>query len=213
MRFKKIILAILIILIAQLKAEAQDSTGAVNVAKDSVAKMLVSDNPKPSGIFVAPLFGLSIPIQKLHQNSTSAFNYGVRLEFASIHIYPIVIGVSFQSQKFKGSDNYKTMNLLNDFQTKVTTFGLGVDVLLNKYLKTSFTLPFITIEGKYIKVTRTILPDIELPDIKKDDSVMGASVGLGFTLFIFDVYGNYTYAKDYSNIAMQLRLHLPLLKF
>lgn len=213
MIFKKLYLVVLIILVSGLQLSAQDSTNVQNIPKDTLTRKLVSDNPKPGGIFAAPLFGLSIPIQKLNLNSTSAINFGIRIEYASIHIYPVVIGISVQTQNFKGSDNFKTMNLLDDFQTKVTSFGLGADILLNKYLKTSFTLPFLTIEGKYITVKRIILPDKTIPEIKPDDSLLGFSMGLGFTLYIFDVYGNYTFAKDYSNAALQLRFHIPVLKF
>ncbi len=213
MIFKKIYLVLILIPVFCLQLYAQDSTDAKNITSDTLTRKLVSDNPKPGGIFAAPLFGLSIPIQKLRLNSTSAINFGIRLEYASIHIYPVVIGISIQTQNFKGSDNFKTLNLLDDFQTKVTTFGFGADILLNKYLKTSFTLPFFTVEGKYITVKRIILPDKTIPEIKPDDTLLGFSMGLGFTLYIFDVYGNYTFAKDYSNAAVQLRFHIPVLKF
>ena len=213
MNLKKIFTALILLLICQSAIMAQDSTGVQDIPQDTVKRKFISDNPRPSGIFAAPLFGLSIPVKNLHQNSGSAINYGIRLEYASINIYPIIIGVSFQMQNFKGSDNFKTANLLDDFQTKVTTFGVGADILLNKFLKSNFTLPFFTIEGKYIKVSRTMVPEIAIDDIKLSDSIIGVSAGLGFTIYIFDIYGNYTFAKDYSNIALQLRFHVPVLKF
>ena len=212
MILKKVLYILIITLLIQSGTRAQDTTKSQSI-QDSTERKLVSDNLKPAGIFISPIFGLSFPIQKLNLNSSSTFNLGIRLEYASIKLYPVIFGVSYQSQNFKGNDNFKTNNLLNDFQTKITSFGVGFDLLLNKFIKANFTMPFFTLEGKYIKVSRIIDPDIELPDIKKTDSVMGVSAGLGFTVFIFDIYGNYVYAKDYSSIGIQVRSHIPLLKF
>jgi|GEM_PF-6685147 hypothetical protein len=87
MIFKKVYLVLLLILVSALQLIAPDSTDVQNIPKDTLTRKLVSDNPKPGGIFAAPLFGLSVPIQKLRLNSTSAFNFGIRLEYASIHLY------------------------------------------------------------------------------------------------------------------------------
>jgi len=200
---------ILIILILAISVRLYSQEGEPK--KDSVIK-LVSDKPVPSGIFLSANIGIDIPFQKFSENSSTALILGARLEYASLKIYPVVIGVSYQYQSNPGGDEFKTVNLLNSFDTKIHSFGIGFDVILNKYLKSSFTIPFLTLELKYLSAKREISPEGALPELLREESIIGFSGGLGFTLFIFDIYGTYNYAKDYSSISVRTRVRIPVLK-
>lgn len=183
-----------------------------NIKKDSLRK-LVSDKPEPSGLFLSVGLGADIPFSDFADNSSTALCLGARIEYSALKIYPFVAGVSYQYQSNEGNDDFKTVNLLNGMNTTIHSFGLGFDVNLNKYLKSSFTIPFLLLEVKYLMTKREINPESALPDLLREESVIGFSGGLGFTLYVFDIYGTYTHAKNYSSFAVKTRFRIPILKF
>jgi hypothetical protein len=128
-------------------------------------------------------------------------------------IYPIVIGATIQYQNHDGADDFKTLYLINTMSTKITSFGISVDMLLNKYLKSSFTIPFIFLEARSVNVKREVSPPENHPNLKATDNTIGFGGGAGFTLYIFDIYLTYFSAKEYSTISLKTRFKFPLIKF
>ena len=172
-----------------------------------------SYSQKLNGIFIAPFMGLDWPVKNFNNTSKSAFTYGIKLEFASFKLYPVILGLSYKYQSNPGKDDFMTAQLLNSFDTKISSFGLTADILLNKYLHSNFTLPFISLEVKYMSVKRIISPSTNLLNYNTSDNLIGITVGAGLTLSIFDIYGGYTFAKDYSSAGIMTRIHFALIKF
>lgn len=172
-----------------------------------------SDNQKLNGIFISPFVGMDWPVRNFNTTSASALIYGGKIEFASYKLYPLVLGVIYSYQTNPGKDEFLTSLLLNTFDTKITSFGLTFDFLLNKYIKSNFTIPFLTLELKYLDIQRFASPLNNISNIDNNDKVLGVTLGGGFTLSIFDIYGTYTYAKDFSSAGLKTRIHFPVFKF
>jgi len=170
-------------------------------------------NPSPSGIFISPMLGLVFPIKNFKENSKSALNYGIKLEFASLKLYPFTFGVSYDHSSHSGSEELKSQYYLNSMTTKIDAFSFNIDFIVNKYLKSNFTIPFLTFDFKYSMIKRTIDPDINIPNINKSDEIFTFSAGVGITLYIFDIISYYQFAKDYPTFGFKTRFHFPLLKF
>jgi hypothetical protein len=169
--------------------------------------------PKSSGIFLAPDFGFNFPMGTFADKSKIAINFGARIEYASLSIYPFIPFAGVNTQKHKGSDAYMTENLLNYFDTEILSISGGVYFLANKYLRSNFTSPFLVGEIKYYSIKRTADPDRELEGVLKSDSKIIFSGGLGFTLYIFDIITSYDFAGDYSNLNVRMQIHIPVFKF
>lgn len=165
------------------------------------------------GLFISPAVGFSFPIGKFGDYSNSGLLYGVKLELAHSRLYPFIFGFVYENQKNKGSADFTTVNFLTQFDTKITSIGGSLDIILNKYLKSNFTTPILSLEIKYAKVSRDIVPAIALPGILDSESLLTYSAGLGFTIYVFDISSKYTFAKDYSNLTFQMRFHFPVFKF
>lgn len=170
-------------------------------------------DPNPSGIFISPMLGIVFPIKTFKDNSKSALTYGIKLEFASLKLYPFIFGISYDHSSYSGSEELKSQYYLNTMTTKIDAFSFNVDFIVNKYLNSNFTTPFITLDLKYLLVERTIDPDINIPGINKSDNIFTFSAGMGMTLYIFDIIGFYQFAKDYTSFGFKTRFHFPLLKF
>jgi hypothetical protein len=182
------------------KISFKDSTKAVNI-------------PSIGGIFISPVIGFEFPIPNLTNLAMNGFSFGARLEYASFKLHPVILGLVYQYQIHKGNEDFMTKNLLNTFDLKIHSVGLSVDFLLNKYLKSQFTIPFLTFEAKYLNFERTVSPEINIPGVEQKGSTFSLSAGGGFTLYIFDIYGLYTYSKDFPSAALKLKFHFPLIKF
>ncbi len=209
----KIYKVILLLLLSASFLYAQDERGEQQIDTTSKIKTYTASSPKPAGIFITPMTGFEIPLDEFAGNSNYAVSVGARLEFASISIYPIVVFGEFQYQSHPGSDAFKTQNLLNSADTKITSFGGGVYVLLNKYLKSNFTMPFLVLDAKLMNVSREISPEKEIEGIKTTDSKFVFSAGLGVTLYIFDIVTSYNFAQEYSALSVKLQFRVPVLKF
>lgn len=204
MNLNKILLAVIIICFSNL-LYSQEDTNKVQLRN--------YNHVKPGGIFISPVLGAEFPTSGFKSNSKYAFCFGVKLEYASTKIYPLIIGASFQYQKHEGSDDFKTMQLINTMNTKITSFGLSMDFLLNKYLKWSFTIPFAFAEVKMLSVKREVSPESNFPNLKSSDNTIAFGGGFGFTLYIFDIYTTYLSAKEYSTVSIKARFRFPLIKF
>lgn len=181
---------------------------------DTIKKQIQNYNvKKPGGIFIAPVLGAEFPTKGFNSNSKYAFSFGGRLEYASTSIYPFILGATVQYQNHAGSDDYKTLYLINSLNTKITSYGVSVDMILNKFLKSSFTIPFVFIEARSVSVKREVSPVNEYPDLKTTDNTIAFGGGAGFTLYIFDIYASYLSAKEYSTISIKTRFRFPLIKF
>jgi len=167
----------------------------------------------PGGIFISPTLSAVYPSGDFSQIGKLAAQFGVRLEYSSKKIYPFVIGALFEVAKHNGKDDYMTTNLLTTLSTKTTAVGGSVDIILSKYLKTNFTIPFATLEVKYISATTSVTPAENVPDLVLSQGEIAYGGGLGFTLYIFDIYAKYSYSKSYSTFSVNTRFHFPVIKF
>jgi len=168
---------------------------------------------KIGGVFISPMIGVSFPLGKFGNYSNSGIQYGAKIEFAYIRLYPFIFGFIYEYQKNTGNADFTTVNFLTQFDTKITSIGGSLDIILNKFLRSNFTTPIFSLEIKYAKVNRVINPSSSLPDIVRDESLLTYTAGLGFTIYVLDLSGKYTYAKDYTNLSFQARFHFPIVKF
>lgn len=203
------LLALVILLLISFNVIAQE-----NVKDTTKKSSLIQRNPKkPGGIFIAPVLGAEFPTGEFASNSKYSFCFGGRLEYSSLYIYPFVIGATIQYQNHDGSDDFKTLHLINNMSTKILSFGGSVDMLLNKYLKSSYTIPFIFAEVKMLNINREVSPPENFPNLKATDNVIAIGGGAGFTLYIFDIYFTWLSAKEYNTFSVRTRFRIPLIKF
>lgn len=166
-----------------------------------------------AGLFLSVGGGLDLPLGNFHNNSNSAFGILGRLEYSSTSIFPFIIGGGVHYFVYNGQDEFKTANLLTTFKTSVLAFGLTVDVSLAKFIRSTYTMPFITFEVKYNNITREITPSKDLTGLPLEEKKIGIGAGLGFTLFIFDIYAKYTFSKDMTSVGVFTKVKVPVLRF
>lgn len=192
-----------------LSDKIYEDTTENKIGKNTVQKVNIG------GLFITPTAGASFPEGTYSDFSNSGFLYGVKLELAYNKLYPFVFGFVYEHQKNPGNPNFMNNFFLTQFDTEISYLGGSLDIILNKFIKSNFTIPIFSVEVKYATVTRQISPaqTEPIPGVVTDANILSYSAGLGFTIYVFDLSGKYTVAEDFSNLTFQIRMHFPLLKF
>lgn len=185
-----------------------DDTIKGKLGKSSVRKTNVG------GLFIAPSIGVSFPMGKFGDYSNAGLIYGAKAELAYSRLYPFIFGFVYEYQKFPGNGEFTTSNSLTQYDTKITSIGGSLDIVLNKFLHSNFTTPVLMLEVKYAKITKDISPlPVNNLVIPGDANLLTYTGGIGFTIYILDLSAKYTYASEYSNLTFQAKFHFPVFKF
>ncbi len=180
---------------------------------DSTKKETKTKKIKLSGLFLSVGGGLSIPLHEFKDNSIPAFGLLGRLEFSSTAIFPFVIGGEINYFSYTGQDQFKTLNVINNYQTKIFSAGLTVEYAISRFFTSAYTIPFIAIDVKSNKITRVYDAGVNLPGYPLSESRVSFGAGFGFTLFVLDFVIKYNYMKSMSNLGVYTKIKFPVIRF
>ena len=166
-----------------------------------------------AGFFLSVGGGLSVPVAGFNRNSNVAFGPLGRLEFSSTGIFPLIIGGEINYFSYTGDDQFKTLNILTNYKTKILSYGLSLEYTFSKVLNSSYTIPFICIDVKNNMVKREYDDAAALEDLPREETRISVGAGFGFTLFVFDFYVKYNYLKSLSNVGVYTKIKIPIIKF
>jgi hypothetical protein len=220
----KIILGVAIFFIAKLSfCQSFSPANYSLIFKNNLNRVSKSDSAKQerthsvsiSGIFLSAGTGLSVPLAHFNSTSNPVFGIFGRLEFASTAIFPLIIGGEVDYYSYSGNDNYMTQNLLTSYQTKVLSYGISAEVTFARLIKSHYTIPYICIDVKSNKITRSIsgISGSTLPNIPLKESRVSFGGGFGFTLFVLDFFVKYNYMKELSSFGVFTKIKFPVLRF
>lgn len=180
--------------------------------QDTTKKKLVTSK-SISAIFISFGGGIAVPLAKFKENSDVTFGILGRLEFASTSIYPFIVSAQVDYFSYPGADEFKTTNLLSNFRTKILAFGLNIEYPLSKLFRSSFTMPFLTIDVKSNRIKREYDESRNLDGLLREEQKISVGAGVGMTLFILDFFLKYNYMKDNSFIGVYTKTKIPVIKF
>ncbi|HMQ78851.1 MAG TPA: hypothetical protein PKD94_04725, partial [Ignavibacteria bacterium] len=166
-----------------------------------------------SALFLGFGGGLAIPMSKFSETANPTFGILGRLEFSSTGIFPFVIGGEVNYFSYNSPDEFRTINLLSSYRTKILSFGLNIDYSLSKLFRTSFTMPFISVDVKSNNIKRDFDENRSFEGVPLTESKVSVGAGLGFTLFILDFSVKYNYMKDNSFISVTTKTKFPVIRF
>ena len=195
------------------KYTLQNSKGDQTITyADSLQKKLV---PKRniSALFLGLGGGIAVPMSKFSETANPTFGLLGRLEFSSTGIFPFVIGGEVNYYSYNSPDEFRTINLLSSYRTKILSFGLNIDYSLSKLFRSSFTMPFISVDVKSNNIKRDFDENRSFEGLPLTESKVSVGAGIGFTLFILDFSVKYNYMKDNSFISVTTKTKFPVIRF
>jgi len=202
MNIKQSIAILLLILVSFGELSAQDTIKTQTSRKVNIG-----------GIFLSAGTGIDIPMGTFRDNSDVTFGILGRLEYTSTSLFPFIIGGEVDYFSYNGDDEFKNLNLLNTFKTRILSVGLNVEIALSKFLRSSFTTPFLTFDIKTNLINREYDEGKVLENMPLSENKISIGAGAGFTVFIFDFYFKYNYIKDLSNIGVYTKFKIPIIRF
>lgn len=168
---------------------------------------------RSAGIFVNVGTGLQVPMNNFSTNSNATFGILGRLEIGATAIYPFVIGGEISYFSYIPNDQFKTLNVISTFRTKIVSYGLNIDYSLAKLFNSPYTIPFVTLDVKSNKIKRDLDPGVTLAGLPASESKISFGAGVGVTLFVFDFYIKYNYMKDLVNFGAYAKIRFSLIRF
>ena len=224
----KLILPVLLIVITaginsqSLLKERSDISSLINTASynksnsvtfaDSLNKNLITKR-SISGLFIGFGGGLAIPVSKFSETANPTFGILGRMEFSSTGIFPFVIGGEVNYYSYNSPDEFRAVNILSSYRTKILSFGLNIDYSLSKLFRSSFTMPFLTVDVKSNNIKRDFDENRSFEGLALNESKVSVGAGVGFTLFILDFSVKYNYMKDNSFVSVTTKTKIPIIRF
>jgi len=193
------------------KSEVKNTNS--NLLQDTSKPKIKTKGFSLSGFYISAGGGLSVPVAEFNQNSDVGFGYLGRLEYSSTSIFPLIIGGEVNYFTYQGADQFKTLNLLTGYKTKILSYGLSLEYTLSKLLNSSYTIPFFTIDVKNNVIKREYDDGAILEGLPREETKISVGAGGGFTLFIFDFVIKYNYMKSISNVGVYAKIKIPVIKF
>lgn len=166
-----------------------------------------------SALFLSVGGGIAVPLDTFKTSSNVTFGILGRLEFASTSIFPFVIGAQVDYFSYPGQDEYKTINLLANLRTKILAVGLNIEYSLAKLVKSSFTMPFLSVDVKSNMIKREYDDNRTIDNLPREESKISVGAGIGMTIFIFDFVAKYNYMKDNSFVGVYTKTKIPVIRF
>lgn len=180
---------------------------------DSLAPKKLVTKKSISAIFIGIGTGISVPTSPFKNTSNVTFGILGRLEFGSTGIFPFVIGGEVDYFSYNGADLFKTVNLLTNYKTKILSVGLNIDYSLSKLIRSSFTMPFLSVDVKTNMIKREYDDSRTLDGLPREENKISIGAGAGFTVFIIDFCVKYNYIKDNSFVMVTAKTKIPLIRF
>jgi hypothetical protein len=179
---------------------------------DSVVKKTIGKKPI-SALFLGLGGGINVPLKEFGETTNPTFGILGRLEFSSTGIFPFVIGGEVDYFSYNSPDEFKTINLLSSFRTKILSVGLNIDYSLAKLIRSSFTMPFLSIDVKSNNIKREFDENRSFEGLPATESKISIGAGFGFTLFILDFSVKYNYMKNNSYVGVTAKTKFPVIRF
>jgi hypothetical protein len=213
-----IILISLIILISKaesqyIKINKDNRFTVIQNIQDTIKKKTVFKKRSIAGLFLGAGGGLSVPLGKFRETANTRFGILGKLEYSSTGIFPFVIGGEVNYYSYNSPDEFRTINLLPSYRTKILSYGLCIDYVLSKLFKSSFTIPYVSIDVKNNMIKRDYDENKVFEDLLREETKISIGAGFGFTMFIFDFTVKYNYMKNNSNISVTTKTKIPLIRF
>lgn len=179
---------------------------------DSLKKNLVTKK-SISALFIGFGGGLAVPVSKFTETANPTFGILGRMEFSSTGIFPFVIGAEVNYYSYNSPDEFRAINILSSYRTKILSFGLNIDYSLSKLFRSSFTMPFLSVDVKSNNIKREFDENRSFEGVPLTESKVSVGAGIGFTLFILDFSVKYNYMKDNSFVSVTTKTKFPIIRF
>jgi len=181
----------------------------------SCSVLFAGDPPanKAVGVFLTAGVGPRLPIGNFA--STTDLGYGINVDVSytdSDHL-PFFIFARLGFEQYPGSQDYYLSTDYSNFSTMVIPASLGIRYYFSPLVE-SIVLLMPVLEASacltYMQKLHEFKAGTGRNNFREEVIKLGASAGVGISMFILEILANYNYFESNQYISFNLNIRLPL---
>ena len=168
---------------------------------------------KSRGIFLAIGVGPRLPLGQFANSSDLGYGFNFELSYTDNGYLPFFLFAKAGFETYPGSQSLYQQSDYSNFSTNILPVNAGVRYYFPPLLENIvLILPIVeaSFGYTYYKKLNQFKPSSLKSNFTATGSKVGFSVGGGFSMFIMEILATYNYYFSNQNIALDLKIRLPL---
>ena len=173
------------------------------------------DSPasKAVGIFLTTGVGARFPVGQFANSSNLGYGISVDASYTDSDHLPFFLFARFGYEQFPGSQDFYQQSDYSNYSTTLVPISVGLRYYFSPLVESAILLmPIIEASASYtyFQVLNEFKVDSGKSDYTEDSWNFGGTIGAGFSMFILEIIGNYSYYESTQYFSVNLNVRLPL---
>ena len=179
------------------------------------ANLFAGDLPasKAQGIFFTAGVGPRLPIGNFSNTTDHGYGVNVDVSYTDSDYLPFFIFARIGFEQYPGSQSYYRETDYSNFQTQAIPVSIGARYYFSPLVESIVLLiPVVELSFSYtyMKKLHEFKVDSGRNNFTEEVMKLGASAGIGVSMFIMEIMAHYNYYADNQNVSVNLNVRLPL---
>lgn len=181
----------------------------------SCTGLFAGDPPanKAVGVFLTAGVGPRLPIGNFANTTDLGYGINVDVSYTDSDHLPFFIFARLGFEQYPGSQDYYLSSDYSNFSTMVVPASLGIRYYFSPLVE-SIVLLMPVIEASasltYMQKLHEFKTGTGRNNFREEVIKLGASAGVGISMFILEIFANYNYFESNQYISFNLNVRLPL---
>ena len=168
---------------------------------------------KAVGVFFATGVGARFPVGQFANSSNLGYGLLVDFSYTDSDNLPFFIFARFGYEQFPGSQDYYQETDYSNYSTTIVPISLGARYYFPPLVESAVLLiPVVeaSVSYSYFHILNEFKTDANKANYEDDQWKLGGTFSAGFSMFILEILGSYTYYESNQYISINLNVRLPI---
>jgi hypothetical protein len=168
---------------------------------------------KAEGVFLAIGVGPRLPIGDFANSSDLGYGFNFEISYTNTDYIPLFIFAKAGYETYPGSQSFYQQTDYSNFSTNALPISAGLRYYFKPLLENIvLIIPIVeaSVDYTYYQTLNQFKPSSLKSNFTDNNSKLGFSIGGGFSMFMMEILAEYNYNSSNQNIALDLKVRLPL---
>lgn len=178
----------------------------------TISAQVFSDS-KAEGSFLAFGVGPRLPLFDFFKNTDIGYGFNIEFSYSNTDILPFFIFSEIGYYQFPGSQNFFQESDYSNFHTNALMINAGLRHYFAPLVENIVLfMPFIqgSLSYSYFQKLHEFKIDRGRNNFLENNSKIGLTIGTGFSMFMMEILGSYSYFKTNNFISLDFKVRLPI---
>jgi hypothetical protein len=165
------------------------------------------------GVFGSFGVGPRLPVSSFSNSTEVGYGLNVELSYTDDQYLPIFLFAKIGFEQYPGSQNFYEATAYSNYSTSSIPVNLGARYYFAPMLENVVLfMPFVELSGaiNYYSILHQFKPASGRSNYSEEVFKLGASGGVGISMFLVEILASYSYYKSNQFIAIDIKVRLPL---